>query len=261
MKRLLVFILLIFTLSLSALDFQQIDNLIENKQQAEAKQLLDNALDLNDPDPAIVWRIGWVYYEYAVKTSDKDERISQCDQGIAFLKKYYNMSNGIDSEKAKVRYWFAVLSSKRAETIGIFESLGNIPNLMKYCQEALELDPDYGEPYFLMAMIYKEVPFGQYGDKWEMGSHFSKAFQYEPETLYILVDGAYGFYKRNWDVNKKKDNNKKRKKTDGTPENLTDREYAKQVLQKAIALYESQSNHTIADQEKYQEAKSLLKKL
>ncbi|HQB62528.1 MAG TPA: hypothetical protein PK899_12825, partial [Spirochaetota bacterium] len=70
-----------------------------------------------------------------------------------------------------------------------------------------------------------------------------------------------GFLGRNWDVKKKGAMAAKFGRTDGSPENLSDKEFAKELLQKALEVGKNKDFLSINEKEKIEEAKKNLKKL
>lgn len=260
-KTLLILIIIIISVSVFSIDFKYIDDLSLNKKFRESKALLLKDFNRSNPNVSILWRLGRSYYDEADNYDDKNKRIQACDNGMKFLEPYYKISTGDRRDRAEIIYWYAVLSSLKSKTKGIFDSLGNLPNLFRYCDEAIKIDPAFGEPYYLKGMIGEAVPIGKYSDKFIMGENFSKALKFDRDNMWFLVDGAKGFITRNWDKNKKKSMADKYGRDDGTPQYLHDKKYAKQLLNEAINVFENGLDKSIKKREKYEEAKQMLKSL
>ena len=123
------------------------------------------------------------------------------------------------------------------------------------------MDPTFAAPYLLLGRIDDAVPFFLGGDKFRMGKNLSKAIKYNPKDMSVLVESGELFLKRGWDSDKKKKMSKKFEEDDGTPQNLSDKEYAKILLDKSLELFKSISDPSVREEVKYQEALELLKKI
>jgi hypothetical protein len=213
------------------------------------------------PDASVIWRIGREIYESTKYIKDKKDKLAKLDEGLEFLKPFYDLKSGESRDRSSIIYWFAVLSSEKARTKGIKESLDNIPNLFKYCNDAMAIDPDFGDPYYLKAMIDDGLPSMFGGNKFNMSVNLSKALKCDQNNYWYLVDGAKAYKNRNWDVKKKKKTSAEKGKDDGSPQNLDDAEYAKELLKKALDVFNADMDKTKVDQEKIEEAKKLLDKM
>jgi len=261
-KKILTFCFLILTFFLFGQDFGKIDSLHNNGKYGEALSQLQSAFDKSNPDPAYVWRIARGLYEEVKSIKSKKDKLAKLDEGIKFMEPYYNLKSGTARDRATVIFWYAVFSSETARTKGIKESLDNIPNLFKYCNEATAIDGTYGDPYYLKAMINDGLPSLFNGDKFQMSLDLTKAISIDPENYTYLIDGAEAYINRNWDAKKKqKEAEKKGKSDDGSPKDLSDKEFAKKLIEKALDIFKNDTNQTVKEKEKIEQGKKILAKL
>lgn len=253
--------LLIWGMLLSADQYSELDGMIDNGKHIEALNLMKSRINEAELDTALLWRIGWAYYEQVDNSRSKSQKVTSADEALNYLKPYLNLSRGDKQERAKIIFWYAVIYSLRGQAKGIFDSLGSLPEIISLCKKSIALYPQFGSPYHLMGLIGEAVPIGEYSNKFIMGENYSLAIKYDPENITILVDSGRSIMKRDWDVNKKKSQNSKYKRTDGTPVSLSDKQYAKELLEKAVRLFETRGQMLTIDVDKYKEAKELLKKL
>ena len=181
--------------------------------------------------------MGRELYEDAKIIKSKKEKLSKLEEGQKILEPYYNLKNGSPRDRATLIFWYAVFSSEMARTKGIKESLDNIPNLFKYCNESISIDKEYGDPYYLKAMINDGLPTLFGGDKVQMSLDITKAISMDSDNYTYLVDGATAFLNRNWDIKKKiNESSKKRISNDGSPADLSDKEYAKEISREGYKI-------------------------
>lgn len=262
-KFLLLVFILILSYSIVPNDLATLDRLLDEGKYSEALPVVEKLFDKTKPEAKVLWKLGRVYYELADASKSKKETISICEKGMAIMKPFIDGNIGGEPiDKAKVVYWYDVLYSRRGKAIGIKESLDIIPELFSLADKAISIYKEIGEPYHLKAMIDDAVPSFLGGDKFRMGVNFNYALKYDPENLTFIVDAANGFYERNWDSKKREAEAKKNNmKDDGTPSGLSDRAYAKQLIDKAIKIAESKKSLTFSEKKKYNEALELSKKI
>lgn len=263
MKKIVIGLLFLMLsgLMLFSSNLTPIEKMIDDGRCKEAARILKNKIDGGDSDLKLIWRSGWAYYEIVINESKKSDKIAEAEKGMQLLEPYINLKAGDRLDRAKILYWYAVLSSLKAEAKGIFDSLGNLPAIFELCKKANSLAPTYPLAYHLMGMVGEAVPIGEFGDKFVMAENFSLAMKYDPQNVTTMVDFARALIKRDWDVDKKASQKKKYKRPDGTPENLTDKQYAKALLEQAIHVYDNGGKILELDTRKYAEGKKLLKKL
>lgn len=241
-------------------ELSPIEKMIDDGRCKEAARILKGKIDGGDSDLKLIWRTGWAYYEIVINENKKSDKLAEAEKGMQLLEPFINLTRGDNLDRAKILYWYAVLSSLKAEAKGIFDSLGNLPAIFELCKRANSLAPTYPLAYHLMGMVGEAVPIGEYGDKFVMAENFSLAMKYDPKNVTTIVDFSRALMKRDWDVDKKASQKRKYKRSDGTPENLSDKEYAKALLEKAIRIYDNGGKILELDTKKYAEGKKLLKK-
>ncbi|MCK4799163.1 MAG: hypothetical protein KAT05_17455 [Spirochaetes bacterium] len=263
-KLLVIFVLISFIISLvNGLELSKIDDLYHDGKYLEGLKILQEKFDRSNPAPAIIWRITRMIYEIADKISkkNKQEKIDKFTEAMNIASPYLNIDYGNNGDRARIIFWYAANYGARGEVIGIKESLDIIPELFDFADKSLSIDPDFAPSYLLKGRIDKAVPFFLGGDKFRMAINFSKAIENDSKDMSILVDAADAFIHRNWDVKKKKKLAEKKKITDGTPQNITDKEHAKEILNQTVGLYKSLKNPSEREKLKYNKALNLLKKI
>ncbi len=263
MKRNLCIILLIMLSSIIfGVDFSDADTLYDKGKYYEGLNVVLKMHNDSNPDPAVIWRISRFYYEIGDGLlKEKKAKIKQFSQALKFSEPYLEIKNGNKEDRAQVVFWYAAILGARGEVIGIKESLDTVPVLFKLADKSIAIDPTFAAPYLLKGRIDDAVPDFLGGDKFRMGENFSMAIKMNIKDLNILVDAAKAFIKRNWDGDKKQKMAEKKGKNDGTPQNLSDKEHAKQLLDIAIKTFSSMQSPAKRDEDKFNEAKNLLQKL
>jgi hypothetical protein len=263
-NKLIAFLLIvIISFSIFPTDFTNIDNLYHDGKYQEGLNILLTMHDKNKPDPAVIWRICRMYYEIAdlIPNKDKQKKINKFNEALDFTRPYLDLQTGDKLDRAQIVFWYAASLGSRGETIGIKESLDTVKDLFKLADKAISIDPTFAAPYLLKGRIDDAVPSFLGGDKFRMSINLTKGIELNPKDMNLLVDSAHAFIKRDWDVEKKRKNASKMNKTDGSPQNLSDREYAKQILNMAIKVYLEIKNPSKREMNKYNEAIRLLKKI
>ncbi len=260
---LLIIINVFFVSFISSMNFKKVDNLYHIGKYQEGVKILEAQFDISNPDPEIIWRIARFYFEIgdALPDKEKQEKIKYFTKGMEASKDYFYISGGSNLDKAQVIFWYTACYGSRAEMIGIKESLDIIPELFSLADKSLALDPTFAAPYLMLGQIDDAVPFFLGGDKFRMGVNLSKAIKSNSKDMSVLVESGEIFLKRGWDTNKKAKMAEKFGKNDGTPQNLSDKEYAKVLFDKSLELYKSIGNPSVRDKVKYNQALELLKKI
>lgn len=262
MKRFFISIYFIFfaVLFISAQNWTTIDNFYRDGKYNEGLKEALTLLNQNKTNISLLWRISRFYLEIGDETKDKKEKIATYSKGMEIAEPYINNTNDPKEERAQLFFWYTANFASRSKAIGIMESINTLPKLFELVDQNIAIDPTFAAPYLLKGRIDLEVPSFLGGNVFRMGESFSLAIKYNPKDLSVLVDAADGFYKRNWDANRKKREAEKQNKTDGTPENLSDREYSKILLEMAFNVYKEMKEPTKRDTLKYNEGLELYKK-
>ncbi|MBN1214910.1 MAG: hypothetical protein JXA99_05640, partial [Candidatus Lokiarchaeota archaeon] len=258
----IIFIIVFFISFISSMNFQKVDNLYHIGKYQEGVKILEGQFEILNPDPEIIWRITRFYFEIAeaLPEKEKQEKIKYYTKGMQVSQPFLDITEGTNLDKAQIIFWYTACYGSRAELIGIKESLDIIPELFSLADKSLALDPTFAAPYLMLGRIDDAVPFFLGGDKFRMGKNLSKAIEFNPNDMSVLVESGELFLKRGWDVGKKEKMKEKNGENDGTPQNLSDKEYAKILLDKSLELFKSINDPSVRDKIKYNQALELLKK-
>jgi hypothetical protein len=263
--KLLTLFLILFVLNFaSAKSFDQVDKLYREGNYNEGLKIIEKDFNHSNPDPEIIWRISRFYFEIADETDKKNkkDKIANFTKGMDVAKQFLEITYGEKLTRAEIIFWYTANYGSRGETIGIKESLDIVPELFNLADKALALDPTFAAPYLLKGRIDSAVPSFLGGDKFRMGVNLSKAIYYNSEDMSVLVDSSVAFLNRDWSVSdKKKKGVNKSGETDGTPADMSDKDYAKKLLNHAMDAYKSLENPTKRETLKLKEANNLLAKL
>jgi len=261
----LMFFLLIAPIKLVfAKDYEAADELYTQGKYTDGLKMLEMEFVQANPDPELIWRLSRFYFEIAEQTDKKNKKvkIEYYTKGMDIAKQFLEITYGDKLARAQIIFWYTANYGSRGETIGIKESLDIVPELFNLADRALELDPTFAAPYLLKGRIDSSVPSFLGGDKFRMGVNLSKAIYYNPNDMSLLVDSSVAFLNRDWSVSeKKKKAVNKQGETDGTPLDLSDKDYAKKLLEQAVELYKTIESPSKRDEMKLNEAEGLLKKI
>jgi hypothetical protein len=252
MKRFLIAV----SLSLAALvcafaqDFAAADALHDKEKYADEIALLRQGYSATDPQAAVVYRIIRAMQEVAVAMPAGKDKTARFDETINFGKPLLDTAKGSARDRAKVIYWYAVTMSQKGKAAGVLNSLFMVGDLRGLCDKAIALDPSFGDPYYLKAMIDDAVPDMAGGDKGRMGAEFAKALSCEATNIWYLTDFAMSLKKRN------KNASYNAKGDRGVPAGMADIDYAKQLAAKARAAYAALAEPTPGQKDKMDELKA-----
>lgn len=247
MKRLLALCAtaLLMATAVFAQDFAALETLHDQQKYEAELAILKPLYNAQSPQAAIVYRITRATQEIAVKmpANKGKEKIAKFDEAIDFAKPLVDKVAGTTREKAQVIYWYAVSMSQKGKAKGVLNSLFMLPDVRALCDKASAMDPGFGDPYYLKAMIDDAVPEFAGGDKARMGALFAKARGCDPNNLWYMVDGAKSLKTRNKDAAYNSDGKK------GVPAGKSDLDYARVLAKMARDYYATLSSPTIAQKE------------
>jgi hypothetical protein len=234
----------------------------------EALDVLLNASKDSSTDLQIIFRIGTEAYESANLTGSKKEKLKYYDIGMGATKPFLDNPNLSKRDRVTITHWYMINYASKMKLLGIFggrESLNIVPALFKAMDNSISIDPEFSGAYFFEAKLYSEVPYFLGGDKIKMAESFLKALSYaeEREKTLMLLDAAKGFIDRNWSAERKRREFKRAglAKGDGTPVNLSDKEYVINMLSELKTRYEKNSGHSVREEKIYNEAVQLVNKI
>jgi hypothetical protein len=234
-----------------AQDFVVTDALHDTKKLSEEFSLLKQSYNPSDPQAAVVFRMLRSMQQIAVDLPAKQgkEKIAKLDEAIEFGKPLIDKAKGNARDRAKVIYWYAVSMSQKGSVKGVLNSLFMVPEVRGLCDKAIAIDPAFGDPYYLKAVLDDRVPAAVGGDKNRMAVLYAKALECDPENVWYLVDSARALKNRNKNEAYNKDGNR------GVPAGKSDLAYATELAQKAHAVFAALPNPSIDQQDKLKELK------
>jgi len=234
-----------------AQDFVTTDALHDTKKLSEELSLLKQSYNPSEPQAAVVFRMLRAMQQIAVDlpASKGKEKIAKLDEAIEFGKPLVEASKGSPRDRAKVIYWYSVSMSQKGKAKGVLNSLFMVPEVRSLCDKAIAIDPAFGDPYYLKALLDDNVPAAVGGDKNRMAVLYAKAIECDPANVWYLVDSARALKTRNRNEAYNKDGNR------GVPAGKSDLAYAKELAAKANAAFAALANPSIDQQDKMKELK------
>jgi hypothetical protein len=234
-----------------AQDFITADALHDTKKLPEELALLKQSYNASDPQAAVVYRMLRSMQQIGVDlpASKGKEKIAKLDEAIEFGKPLLDKAKGSARDRAKVIYWYSVSMSQKGSAKGVLNSLFMVPEVRGLCDKAIAMDPAFGDPYYLKALLDDRVPAAAGGDKNRMAVLYAKAIDCDSENIWYLVDFARALKTRNKNAVYNKDG------TRGVPAGKADLDYAKEIAKKAYAAYAALANPSIDQQDKLKELK------
>jgi hypothetical protein len=235
-----------------AQDFTQADALHDQKKLDDEMALLKPLYNPADPQAAVAYRMIRSMQQAAVDlpSSKNKEKISKLDATIEFGKPLIDTAKGSPRERARVIYWYSVAISQKGKAKGVLNSLFMVPEVRTLCDKAIAIDPSFGDPYYLKALLDDNVPEIAGGDKTRMGVLYAKALTCDGTNIWYLCDSARALKARNKDANFNKDGSK------GVPAGKTDLDYAKELAKQAYAALAALPNASIEQHQKIDELKA-----
>lgn len=269
-----LFIFIFFTLNFLNLNsstqdvIRKADDLDYAGKYQEALDILLNASKDSSSDLQIIFRIGTEAFESGNIAGSKKGKLKFYDIGINATKPFLDSQNLSKRDKVTITHWYMINYASKMKLLGIFggrESLNIVPTLFRAMDNSISIDPAFSGAYFFEAKLYNEVPYFLGGNKIKMGLCYLKALSLaeDREKTLMLLDAAKGFIDRNWSVERK---NREFKKAgpadgDGTPINLSDKEYALNMLTELIKRYDRNVKHSVREEKIYNEAALLADKI
>jgi hypothetical protein len=241
--------LLIAAMPSFAQDFAAIDALHETKRLDEELAALKRLYAPQDPQAAVTFRLMRCLQQLAVEVPSKQrkEKLAAFDEAMAFGKQVSESSKGEALDRAKLVYWYAATVAQKGQTQGVLNSLFMVPQVRELCDKSIAIDPDYGDPYYLKALLDDAVPDVAGGDKARMGVLFAKGLSLDPTNLWYITDFAKALKKRNRDASYNKDGSK------GVPVGSSDLEYAKKLAKNAEQVLSGLDSPTVYQKGKVDE--------
>ena len=209
---------------------------------------------------------GNVTFEISEGKGNKKNILELIDKVIPVLKENAFLQDFTSIQQSRIFHKYNTLRAQKAKIQGPSAALKVLPQIFDNADRCIALDPDFAEPYFIKASVDDEVPafmgdVAKRGEnaKYRMGINIELALERDPENIYFLSQAAAALIKRNWSIEMREKNAGNAVKNKILL--LSDKEEAKILLARAIAAYNSKTNPSPIETEKYEQAVKLQAKL
>lgn len=190
------------------------DELHTDERYEQALEVLDDAQNeaRNDRQRSEVgWRrarttLAMVDSDLASGAIDDSEAIERLEQG----EEYAAEATDDNPRLAEAWFWQAANMGRRGQVRGVLNSLFMASDVRDLAFEAIELDEDLTEPYFLLGVMYRELPGGiiSFGDDQKAVSlarlavdrHEEDRETGDAEDVYYnyYIELAHNLWERDW---------------------------------------------------------------
>lgn len=264
MKKIFVLFAILFPIFLYAQT--DIVSLIVEGKYNEALNRLQAKIKNGDLSFETLEMLGNVTFQVSESKNSKKNVIELIDWAMPILEKNAFQQGFSQAQQARIFHKYNTLFAKKAQLQGAAAALKILPQIFDNADKSIALDPDFAEPYFVKVSVDDEVPAFM-GDvamrgenpKYRMGINIELALERDPENIYFLSQAAAALMKRNWSIATREKN------AGSTVKNkvllLSDKEEAKILLARAVAVYNSKQNPSQIEKEKYEQALKLQTKL
>lgn len=245
-------------------DFESLEH---SGEYEKALNLLRSNLNTEEARIELRWRIAQITYELSEQKSSRKDKIYYYDIGIEATKPYINNSDAPNRDRAELIHWYAVNYSSKIRLLGIFAGLKGITlveDIFKLIDKMIATDASYSNAYFFRAKIRDEVPAFLGGDPVKTSLDYQTAIQFSTDKSRIvtLLEYAASLKKRNWSAQTKINELKKYGLTnDGTPLDISDKEYAIILLTELENFFNAIKNPSLRDKLLFLRSKNMLDNL
>ncbi len=245
-------------------DFESLEH---SGEYEKALNLLRSNLNTEEARIELRWRIAQIAYELSEQKSSRKDKIYYYDIGIEATKPYINNSDAPNRDRAELIHWYAVNYSSKIRLLGIFAGLKGITlveDIFKLIDKMIATDASYSNAYFFRAKIRDEVPAFLGGDPVKTSLDYQTAIQLSTDKSRIvtLLEYAASLKKRNWSAQTKINELKKYGLTnDGTPLDISDKEYAIILLTELENFFNAIKNPSLRDKLLFLRSKNMLDNL
>lgn len=245
-------------------DFESLEH---SGEYEKALNLLRSNLNTEEARIELRWRIAQITYELSEQKSSRKDKIYYYDIGIEATKPYINNSDAPNRDRAELIHWYAVNYSSKIRLLGIFAGLKGITlveDIFKLIDKMIATDASYSNAYFFRAKIRDEVPAFLGGDPVKTSLDYQTAIQLSTDKSRIvtLLEYAASLKKRNWSAQTKINELKKYGLTnDGTPLDISDKEYAIILLTELENFFNAIKNPSLRDKLLFLRSKNMLDNL
>jgi len=180
-----LFLILVLSPNLQATNLDFLDEAWEQRGQmdpiVEALELA-RAVDGEMDNPEFLWKKARLHYWYGDNIAqNRDDKLESFERGLELLEK----AEELDNQNADIFYWKASLTGMRGQTRGILQSLFMVNPMKEALEKTIELDPDYASAYYVLGILYREVPGWplSIGNDKKSVEYLEKALSFEPGNL------------------------------------------------------------------------------
>ncbi len=216
----------ILVVALAAVPGFAFDSLIDDADEAHRDERYEASMELLDEAYAaasfnfqraeVAWRrartnLSMVDRDLAAEEISDSEAIERLEQG----EQYAENAVAYHDRLAEGWFWHAANKGRRGQVRGVLNSLFMASDVRDLAMEAIERDEDMTEPYFLLGVMYRELPGGliSFGDDQKAVSlarlavdrHEEDRAQGEVEDVWYnyYTELAHNLYERNWNESRR----------------------------------------------------------
>jgi tetratricopeptide (TPR) repeat protein len=205
---------------------QESDALYKAENYDASMRVLEEALDetRNDRQRAeVYWRLarGHLFVgDRAEKAEEKGVAMHHYEKGEGLAQKAIDHNKRI----AEAYFWKSSNIGKAGQLRGVLASLGEAGNMRDLLKEAIKIDDDFPDPYYVLGQLYAKLPgwpisFGSIENAVslarlsidKMEGAFAKGKREELNYDYYTQLASH-LWQRNWDERKRRDEQEKRGK-------------------------------------------------
>lgn len=211
----------IISMTLVATPAFAVDDLLEAADEAHGEERYEHAMELLDEADTeasvdeqraeIAWRrarttLSMVDRDLAADTISDSEAVERLEQG----EQYGEDAVDYYDRLAEGWFWQAANKGRRGQVRGVLNSLFMASDVRDLAMEAIELDEDLTESYFLLGVMYRELPGGfvSFGDdekavslaRLAVDRHEQDRERNEVDDVFYnyYIELAHNLYERNW---------------------------------------------------------------
>ncbi|MEI6387263.1 MAG: hypothetical protein WCQ50_11545 [Spirochaetota bacterium] len=214
-------------------DLDALDALHEARKFDAELAGLQGLFKAADPQAAIVFRLVRVRQQLVadLPASMAKEKVARFGELLEFMKPLLEKARGSARDRATLYYWNAVVIGEKGAAKGVVEMLLGTGEIRSNCDISISIDPNYGDPYYLEALLDLALPGIAGGDLSRMGRLYAKALALDPVNIWYLTDCAISLKHRNWDARANKAGKH------GVPAGVSDLDYAQELAKRANAAF------------------------
>lgn len=175
-------LLLVISLPVKAVSFDNLDDFILSKDPVQIKQALsylETKLKENPTDGETHWMTAKAYLylgDYEV-----DNKLEHYELG----QKHADQAVTLAPDSPHSHYWQSALIGRIGQTKGILSSLNMVRPMKDTLDKVLELDENYADAYWVLSQLYHEAPGFplSIGNKKKSLDNAEKAIELEPTNV------------------------------------------------------------------------------